>query len=224
MPSPWPSNAESSNCSRKNIPRKRYDGGPFQGCPSWRQFNTIEQGCILQRLFSTFPNSWPGVGLLLLRLSLAVTLLYYGIAGFPNLSETTGFAQQVMASACGAFLFAGLWTPVTGALVALDEFWIAFSIYSPLAKDMWIHVFLAIQALSVTMLGPGAWSIDARLFGRKRFDIDQKKRRPPSDEVGEIQTIEGSDPDRSGDDRMREKRQNVRQKKPHPEMPYKRGE
>lgn len=66
-----------------------------------------------------------------------------------------------------------------GALVALDEFWIAFSIYSPLAKDMWIHVFLAIQALSVTMLGPGAWSIDARLFGRKRFDIDRKKRRPP---------------------------------------------
>jgi hypothetical protein len=26
------------------------------------------------------------------------------------------------------------------------------------------------------MLGPGAWSVDARLFGRKRFEIDGRNR------------------------------------------------
>ena len=63
-------------------------------------------------------------------------------------------------------------------LVAFHEFWMAFSTYSPLAEDTWIHIFLAVQALSVTLLGPGAWSMDARLFGRKRFDIDRTKRKP----------------------------------------------
>ena len=69
-------------------------------------------------------------------------------------------------------MLAGLWTPVIGALVALDEAWIAYSLYSPGRQDMLIHIFVAILAASVAMLGPGAWSIDARLFGRQRFDID----------------------------------------------------
>lgn len=66
-----------------------------------------------------------------------------------------------------------------GALVAVDEFWMALSTYSQPTEATWVHVFLAIQALSITMLGPGAWSIDARLFGQKRFDIDRMKRRSP---------------------------------------------
>jgi uncharacterized membrane protein YphA (DoxX/SURF4 family) len=82
-----------------------------------------------------------------------------------------------MAAAGGIFLLAGLWTPVMAALVAFHEFWMAFSTCSPLAADTWIHVCLAVQALSVTMLGPGAWSMDARLFGRKRFDIDRTRRK-----------------------------------------------
>ena len=46
--------------------------------------------------------------------------------------------------------------------------------------DHWIHVFLAVLATGVAMLGPGAWSIDARLFGRKRFDIDWTRDKKPS--------------------------------------------
>jgi putative oxidoreductase len=30
---------------------------------------------------------------------------------------------------------------------------------------------LAVIGLSLAMLGPGSWSIDARLFGRKRIDL-----------------------------------------------------
>jgi uncharacterized membrane protein YphA (DoxX/SURF4 family) len=64
-----------------------------------------------------------------------------------------------------------------GALAALDEVWIALSLYSPGQQGTWIHIFLSILAVSVAMLGPGAWSIDARLFGRKRFDIDRTRAR-----------------------------------------------
>jgi putative oxidoreductase len=66
-----------------------------------------------------------------------------------------------------------------GTLAALDEGWIAVSLYSLERQDRWIHIFLAILAVSVAMLGPGAWSIDARLFGRKRFDIDRTRGRRP---------------------------------------------
>jgi putative oxidoreductase len=77
-------------------------------------------------------------------------------------------------------LLVGLWTPVMGTLVAVDEVWIAFSSYDSPRVDPWIHVFLAILAVSVAMLGPGAWSIDARLFGRKRFDLDRPRGRKAS--------------------------------------------
>jgi len=123
-------------------------------------------------LFSTFPNGWPGVGLLLLRFCLASALLYFSIPGLSDSSEAIVFAQELIAAIGGIFLLAGLWTPIVGALVALDEAWIAFSLYSPGREDMWVHIFVAILAASVAMLGPGAWSIDARLFGRQRFDID----------------------------------------------------
>jgi putative oxidoreductase len=76
-----------------------------------------------------------------------------------------------MAALGGVFLLAGLWTPVTGALIAIDLLWIALSVYTSRQDGPWIYILLAVLAAAVAMLGPGAWSIDARLFGRKRVDI-----------------------------------------------------
>jgi putative oxidoreductase len=138
-------------------------------------------GCALQRLFSTFPNSWPGFGLLLLRIGVGIALIFLGISGlFGALAPITA-AQGLIEAAGGIFLLAGLWTPVMGALIALDELWIAFSIYSLQPDRSWIHIFLAVLTAGVAMLGPGAWSIDARLFGRKRFKMgDPIRGRKPS--------------------------------------------
>ena len=33
------------------------------------------------------------------------------------------------------------------------------------------HLLLAILGISLAMLGPGAWSIDALIFGRKRITV-----------------------------------------------------
>ena len=140
----------------------------------------IELGCLLQRLFSTFPNSWPGAGLLLLRTFLAIALLYSGVTGLLTISDTIVVAQELIAAAGGLLLLAGLWTPMAGALVTLDEAWIAFSSYVSRRGDAWFHISLAILAACVAMLGPGAWSIDARLFGRKRFDVDRPRRKDQS--------------------------------------------
>jgi uncharacterized membrane protein YphA (DoxX/SURF4 family) len=83
----------------------------------------------------------------------------------------------LLAAAGGIFLLTGLWTPVMGGLVALEEMWKVLVLHRPLSESALIHIFLAVLAVSVAMLGPGAWSIDARLFGRKRFDIDRTRGR-----------------------------------------------
>ncbi|MGJ5814566.1 DoxX family protein [Paludibaculum fermentans] len=139
----------------------------------------LELGSILQRLFSTFPNSWPGLGLLLLRLCLAFALLKFAIADVPNSPETSLAAQDLIAAVAGIFLIAGLWTPVMAVLVALDEASIALLDSPAPPGDQWIRLFVAILSVSLAMLGPGAWSIDARLFGRRRFDIDRIQTRKP---------------------------------------------
>lgn len=129
----------------------------------------------MQRLFSTFPNGWPGLGLLLLRLCLGIVLIYFGaVTHSENSGGPIGLVQNLIAAAGGSFLFAGLWTPVMGTIVALDEVWIVMR--SPFREDTWLHIFLVVLCVSVAMLGPGAWSIDARLFGRTRFDLDRTRR------------------------------------------------
>jgi putative oxidoreductase len=75
-----------------------------------------------------------------------------------------------MVTAAAALLLIGLWTPVAGVLLALAEIFLAFSH----SHDPWIHIVLGALGGALAMLGPGAWSVDARLFGRKRIQIPQR--------------------------------------------------
>ena len=154
---------------------------PFRCVAGQRELNTIESGCSLQRLYSTFPNGWPGVGLLLLRLCLGLFLIWFAVldlSGTP--SESIGTLPDFAAAVGGVSLLAGLWTPVIGTLIAIGHAWMAFSLYHSRVRDAEMCVILAILSLSIAMLGPGAWSVDAHLFGRKRFDVDRRRSRKPS--------------------------------------------
>jgi putative oxidoreductase len=136
----------------------------------------METGYSLQRLFSTFPDGWPGCGLLLLRLGAGTALICLGFSGFlATVGEPVNMVRDLVEAAGGTLLLAGLWTPATGTFVAIDELWIAFSVHSSPQDGQWIHILLAVLTAGIAMLGPGAWSIDARLFGRKRFDIEGPK-------------------------------------------------
>jgi uncharacterized membrane protein YphA (DoxX/SURF4 family) len=130
---------------------------------------------ILQRLFSTFPDGWPGYGLLLLRISIGIALICLGIHDFSTAAKGPIIVREFVAVIGGIFLIAGLWTPITGTLIAIGELWIAFSISSSLHDGQWLHLFLAVLAGSTAMVGPGAWSIDAVRFGRKRFDFGSRR-------------------------------------------------
>jgi putative oxidoreductase len=153
---------------------------PFRGVSNVSATQYDPLGLPLQRLFSTFPNSWPGVGLLIVRLCLGTALISFGTVDFSfKTSGDVGFVQNLVAAVGGVFLVAGLWTPLMASLVALEEACRVPWIYAVPRECAWIHAFLAMLSVSVAMLGPGAWSIDARLFGRKRLDIDRSRARKP---------------------------------------------
>lgn len=125
----------------------------------------------MQRLFSTFANGWPGKGLLLLRVITGATLIHFGIANLHEDIPRQIAAPQIIAGSAGVFLLVGLWTPVAGTLAAVVKLWIAFTRCSTHTGDPWIALLQAAVGGALAMIGPGAWSIDARLFGRKHIDL-----------------------------------------------------
>jgi putative oxidoreductase len=127
----------------------------------------------VQRLFSTFADGWPGRGLLLLRLLTSLALIHFGIANLREVSLLVTVVPKVIGVGAGIFLLLGLWTPVVGALVAIIQGWIALSCYFSHSGDPWIPIMLAVLGAALAMVGPGAWSVDARLFGRKRIYIPE---------------------------------------------------
>ena len=128
---------------------------------------TICWGNILQRLYSTFADRWPGVGVLLQRLLVAIMLVRFCVIRLTDSPFSISMIPHII-GACAAMLFlVGLWTPFVGALIAVIELWIAMTHVS----DPWISIMLATISATSAMLGPGAFSIDAVLFGRRHLDV-----------------------------------------------------
>ena len=66
----------------------------------------------------------------------------------------------------GLLLVAGLWTPVVGAVVAL----IQISQFLRVDEHPLVGLLAGTITAALAMLGPGHWSVDARLFGWRRID------------------------------------------------------
>jgi uncharacterized membrane protein YphA (DoxX/SURF4 family) len=113
----------------------------------------------VQRLFSMFPAGWPGVALLLLRASVAIALLLESLAHRHGLSVWIAGASLL----AGAALCAGLFTPIAAAVVLGLHVWIWWTLsVGPMASA----TVISLDALALSLLGPGAYSIDSRRFGR----------------------------------------------------------
>lgn len=96
-------------------------------------------------------RGWPALGLLLVRIAAAPLIL------------------GVLAIADGAILIAGLWTPLAGnpafALSAAE-----IRVYH---ENQCPGILLAAMGAGVAFVGRGALSIDARIFGMNKIDIDK---------------------------------------------------
>lgn len=121
----------------------------------------------MQRLYSTFADRSPGVGLLLQRVVVAIMLVRFCVIQLADSPFSISLIPHVIGACAGMLFLVGLWTPFVGTLIAVVELWIALTHLS----DPWISIMLATIGATSAMLGPGAFSIDAALFGRRHLDV-----------------------------------------------------
>jgi putative oxidoreductase len=127
----------------------------------------------VRRLFSTFAHGWPGIGLILLRVAAGCALATRGLLAFSNTAPVGSELFQLVVAAAGLLLIMGLWTPVVATAMVLLELWRMAS----RRGDLEVELLLCTLALAIALLGPGGWSVDARLFGWKRIEIDTQKNK-----------------------------------------------
>jgi ligand-binding sensor domain-containing protein/uncharacterized membrane protein YphA (DoxX/SURF4 family) len=131
-------------------------------------------------LVRAYPTGVPGYGLLLLRIAIGFDLVTRATVLSPLRSAAVSGASdaaRLLEIAGGALLIAGLVTPLVGALltsvvvVELVQRAAGDPVYASLNGAWQSAVLYFVVLASLTLLGPGAYSLDARLFGRRRITV-----------------------------------------------------
>jgi putative oxidoreductase len=130
----------------------------------------------VQRLFSAFPAGRPGAGLLLLRSAVGLAALAEGaavLAAGNEMGMVMRGADGTLAIASGTLLLIGFLTPIAAAVSVLA---VAIGVFvAPLPDAALASVFVVIVSVAIVLLGPGAFSLDSHLFGRREIVIPQRK-------------------------------------------------
>jgi len=136
---------------------------------------------LLQVLFTAYPGGRSGVALLALRGALGIALLVQGSYCIAESGATLFAWRGLTALAAGALLTIGFLTPIVVTLTACGAAGFEFFL-SPFCSanvfDGKLSIALAaVILIGVALLGPGAFSLDARLFGRREIIIPPPSRR-----------------------------------------------
>jgi uncharacterized membrane protein YphA (DoxX/SURF4 family) len=125
-------------------------------------------------LFSAFPGGLPGVGLFLMRNMVGAWMIVQAVAYFGGAEERDllAYAAGALAAISGVLLVLGFLTPIASIVASawsLKAAWLILStagLYEagPLLRP-------GVVALALALIGPGAISIDCRLFGRRQIII-----------------------------------------------------
>jgi uncharacterized membrane protein YphA (DoxX/SURF4 family) len=121
-----------------------------------------------------------------LRATVGATAVAQGVASLTDWgNQTIGtWVAGLLAVASGVLLLIGFLTPLTVAIVGLGGAGIALSwLPAPIPNLLDSELatfFIVIMAAAIGLLGPGAFSVDARLFGRREIIIPPVVRSPKS--------------------------------------------
>jgi uncharacterized membrane protein YphA (DoxX/SURF4 family) len=136
----------------------------------------------VRRLYFGFPARAPGAGLLLLRIAIGTTLVAQAVLFLFQVQNPRcmGVACCLLALASGASLIVGFLTRMVAAIAAALV--TSSTLVSPtLPSISYFHNYLLalniiIVAAAIALLGPGAISLDAVLFGRRKVIIPRSSR------------------------------------------------
>jgi hypothetical protein len=108
-----------------------------------------------------FPTGTAGVALLLLRLAVAATLVFHFVRYWPSSLPVWTLAATAIIVVP---LIVGVLTPLMSTLCCLIELCVMWRV----GVSQWPFLVLSIMyAMSLALLGPGAYSLDSRRFGRR---------------------------------------------------------
>ncbi len=138
----------------------------------------------MQRFFAAFPGERPGVGLLLLRATVGVAAIVQAGVHFVERDGQmlwTTWAFGLPAVVSGALLLIGFLTPVVAILGGLASAALAMSRF-PASNATSFDCRLATLVMvavagAIVFLGPGAFSVDSHLFGRREIIIPPSNSR-----------------------------------------------
>src|SRR5260370_19465498 len=106
-----------------------------------------------------------------MRLAAGIVMIIHRIAALRGGPPLGSAVVHVVTTGAGVLLLAGLWTPIAGTIAAVIAVWHAFS--QP--GDPWSCIMLGNLGAALALLGPGGWSVDARLFGLERIQPPDRK-------------------------------------------------
>jgi uncharacterized membrane protein YphA (DoxX/SURF4 family) len=109
-----------------------------------------------------FPHGGPGVGLLLLRLATAILVINELVTRFETMVFHWIFVAVMILAAC---LVVGFMTPITSTVGLILQ--IAYLLSPNRNGEAALAIAFALAFLALILLGPGAYSADGYLFGRR---------------------------------------------------------
>jgi putative oxidoreductase len=132
---------------------------------------------MVTRFLSRYPDGAAGIALVLLRLSCAwIAILAIACPPFPQLSPN---AAKVVAAVFALALALGVGTPIVAFVLAAAAIATAFMTDSSIALTMTAR---ACACAALGLLGPGAYSIDANVFGRRVIRLEPRAPDQKSDD------------------------------------------
>jgi len=115
----------------------------------------------MQRLFSMFPQGGPGIGLLLLRVSVAGAFLYGAMTRLPYANSPWVVVAFILIAGALAL---GIFTPAFSMLAGLQAAYLFFAVSG---STRYMFAAFVLTAAALALLGPGAFSLDSVFFGRR---------------------------------------------------------
>jgi hypothetical protein len=120
----------------------------------------------MQRLFGAFPNRGAGLALLILRLAVAAAL----VSGARLCPGPTTEVLVALSRIAAVLIVAGWYTPLAAGSA------VVISLCTWVCREPGMNALTIAILVAIGLLGAGAYSVDARLYGRRRLVVGRPQR------------------------------------------------